>query len=931
MNLLKNKVAGALLLSLSAMTFSHSAIATQQFGNSTASDRTPKDPGVINEERIVYWLKKRGELKQNASEKEINKALADYTSRAFTNDFDNEFSKLSQNNLIKTKKAAPKTVKVLTILIDFPDLPYNNNRLTSADTGMFYSDYNVDHYRQTMFSTNGYTGPSGQTLMSAYQYFQRESGNEFFFTGEVFGWVTAENNADFYGANDADNDDNDQDAESLIQEAITKAVAANNIDLNDYDLEDPYDIDQDGVFNEPDGIIDHVNIFHSSIGEEAGGGVLNDNAIWSHRFAIGRTTGGYLIPGTTKRAYNYTIQPIDAAAGVIVHEFGHDLGLSDEYDTAGSRVGAPTGFWSAMASGSYGGIPAGTKPTGFSSLAREILQTVHGANWINQTTVDLDDLRAAPQTIDLVEAINHASGINQVKITIPDPLIPFGAPFAGTYQYYSNEGDNLQNEMSFELVVPNANSVILSMKARWEIEQDYDYVQLSVDGQAIKGNVTADSNPLAHLSTVTNYITGNSIDLASAQGALGWIDLTYDLAAFVGQTVSIKIAYITDEHAGGFGFAVDDFALDVDGVNSVLDDAEQVNSTVFKGFERISDTRVGQPQNYLVQLRSHNQVDEGLAQPSIGYDRGVVIWFANQNYSNNKVVEHPGYGFVGVVDADQNLIGTSNSSVQMRDAAFSLYNQTNFNGDNNLSPNSTFNDTDDYSSPDKLASGLVLPVHGLSIELLSQAADSSTATIQLSINAVAISAGFNSAISERTVAFTNTSSAASQNLTYSWDFGDGSAATGSTPSYTYTADGTFTVTLTVTDDTQASSSISKTVTISTAPNAGFSIVLDGSTAAFTDSSNGGIGGLTYAWDFGDGNSSTSQSPSNIYAADGTYSVVLTISDSENRTNTLTKNVTIQTAPTTGGGNTGGESSGGGGPLGWLTLILGGLVLVRRKN
>ena len=36
----------------------------------------PKDPGVINIERITYWLKERGEIAKNADQKTIDKAVS---------------------------------------------------------------------------------------------------------------------------------------------------------------------------------------------------------------------------------------------------------------------------------------------------------------------------------------------------------------------------------------------------------------------------------------------------------------------------------------------------------------------------------------------------------------------------------------------------------------------------------------------------------------------------------------------------------------------------------------------------------------------------------------------------------------------------------------------------------------------------------------
>ncbi len=163
-------------------------------------------------------------------------------------------------------------------------------------------------------------------------------------------------------------------------------------------------------------------------------------------------------------------------------------------------------------------------------------------------------------------------------------------------------------------------------------------------------------------------------------------------------------------------------------------------------------------------------------------------------------------------------------------------------------------------------------------------------------------ANFTQSCSTLTCNFTSTSSDPDGSITaYRWTFGDGSAAvTTQNASHTYAAGGTYTVTLQVTDNQGATSSTSQSVTVSAAnqpPVASFTQSCSTLTCSFTSTSSDPDGSIaSYRWTFGDGSAAvTTQNASHTYAAGGTYTVTLQVTDNQGATSSTSQNVTVSPA------------------------------------
>lgn len=126
---------------------------------------------------------------------------------------------------------------------------------------------------------------------------------------------------------------------------------------------------------------------------------------------------------------------------------------------------------------------------------------------------------------------------------------------------------------------------------------------------------------------------------------------------------------------------------------------------------------------------------------------------------------------------------------------------------------------------------------------------------------------------------------------FEWVFEGGTPATSTlaNPTVTYNEPGVYDVSLTVMNANGTNSlTMPDFVTVLDEPNAGFSFTENGLMITFEDQSTSAE---TYSWDFGDGNTSSIQNPTNTYAEEGIYTIELTVT---NQCGTNTSSQTINT-------------------------------------
>ncbi|MCP3819454.1 immune inhibitor A [Streptomyces sp. A3M-1-3] len=621
-----------------------------------------------------------------------------------------------------------KTDKIFTILVEFgdkvddttmfdPDGPDGpkppakkyggepgplRNQIAQPDRAKdnstaWQKDYNREHFQELYFGT-------GKGKHSLKTYYEKTSAGRYSVDGEVSDWVRVDYNEARYGSNYCGQSncanvwDTVRDgvtAWAAAQKAAGKTDAQIKAQLAAYDQWDRYDFDADGNFNESDGYIDHFQIVHAGEDESAGGGAQATNALWAHRWYAYGTNAGKTGPANNKAGGtqigetgiwvgDYTMQPENGGLGVFAHEYGHDLGLPDLYDTTGGAENS-VGFWSLMSAGSWLG-------TGKDSIG-DLPGDMTAWDKLQLGWLDYDKAKAATKSTHKL-GVSAYNTKNKQALVVELPKKPVTTtvvkPVEGSKQWWSDMGDDLKNTLTRSVDLTGKSKASLELQGWYDIEAEYDYLytEVSTDGganwTAVDG--TADGKALPRDAADNPALT----DVSGA-----WKKLVYPLDAYAGNKVDVRFRYQTDGGAGGKGFTADAITVTADGSPLFTDGAEgDDDGWTAKGFSRIGESFTQEyPQYYLAENRQYVSYDKTLkvgpynfgfapARPDwvehYPYQNGLMVWLWDTSQKDNNVSAHPGHGLVLPVDAHAKPLkwadGTlMRNKIQPFDAPFGRY------------------------------------------------------------------------------------------------------------------------------------------------------------------------------------------------------------------------------------------------------------------
>lgn len=653
----------------------------------------------VDDNRLMPWSKDQAQLRETALERKL-KGVAS-----------------AQGTVARVRKgdfvelAREGTDKIFVVIAEFDDNRHSafadsasdgspqkftgpaHNEIPQPDRSLdnstlWQADYAPAHYEDMYFNRMA-------------RYYESQSSGRYSVEGSVTQWVKVPYNEARYGRNSCGgivcNNTWSLIRDSMavyVQDQLSQGKTMDEIKayLATFDHQDRYDSDGDAIFDEPDGFIDHFQIVHSGGDEAAGDPTYGTDAIWSHRWYAAVSGGGpngfpgvnagqgvpagstgnpaVTIPDNPTGVWvgDYTIQPENGGLGVFAHEFGHDLGLPDLYDTSGNTGGAEnsTGFWSLMSSGANigdgGPDGIGDAPTDMGAWEKFQLgwlgcETCAGGKFYDTATA------GEPRSRHEVGPAEHATKgqAQALFVLLPDKetstsVVP---PKLGSFAFWSGSGDDLSNRMTKAFVLPAAATIKADVWFDTEPQFDYGFLEVSSDGGTTWTPVHTNISKPASDDQGSFNSSGTGIGGTSG-GVYLPMETTDALPA--GDTM-VRFRYETDGNTGGKGIVIDNLSV----TGSDVDGAETDSGWTFAGFSRLQDgTAISKHFNaYIAENRGYRGFDKSLrtaynfgfldARPerveTHPYEDGLLISYWDTSFADNNVGSHPGGGEILPVDA----------------------------------------------------------------------------------------------------------------------------------------------------------------------------------------------------------------------------------------------------------------------------------------
>lgn len=637
---------------------------------------------------------------------------------------------------------------------------------TRDNTTIWRPDFGRDYYRDLYFS-------AGEESLKGY--YERQSSGRYSVAGDVTDWVKVPYNQARYGRSNGNPCPQNVCSNTwfLVRDAVDQwmagqKAAGRTIDeirdsLASYDVWDRYDGDGDGIFNEPDGYLDHFQIVHAGGDQSDGDRVYGEDAIWSHRWRAfpdgepetvppAAPVAGVNIGETGLYVADYTIQAENAGLSVFAHEYGHDLGLPDHYDTT-ARTDNAMNWWSLMDQSrlkAKGDVGVGTRPADLGVWDKLQL------GWLDfGEVISAGDSR----TIELGPHAYNSSKPQGLVVELPPKTVvtPLPTPATGRRQWWSGDRDNANTGL-FRRMALVAGEARLTFAAQYNIEDcgtdpcDAAYVEVddlsdTFGFQAIRGSITTGEQ---------NVIVGQSA---------GWVPATFDLTAFAGKPIELRFRYATNACGQGkdpsapAGLLLDDITITSNGQVISADGAENgLGEWQAIGFRDVATSEsASYSRYYLASYRSYVSYDQylqtgpynlgwPLTRPQkaefFPYQDGLLVNLWDTQYADNNTSCHPGSGRILPIDANPAPLRNADGDpwrgrIQTYDAPFSLQRSDSFvlHNDDQLSfvrgrpAQPLFDDTRSYWTSELPNVGVKVPGVGVTLQVLAQSRTSLTVQV----------------------------------------------------------------------------------------------------------------------------------------------------------------------------------------------------------